>query len=258
MKKLLKILCLIFTFCIICTSTLAVESVKTQLGRIEQSIWGFEYSTESDSDRLKRIEQSVLGSAGKGSIEERVTLLSQTLGIESDDTAKKVAQEVQDLAVDDGISYPIVDRLEMQVLSKTYDGSVYTRLERLEKEIYGKKQEGDLDARLTRIAASVNIDVKRTPNETSDLSLQLSLLENNLFKKSYDDEPMEMRLARLESKIFQRDFVDDSEDQRLQRLQAASTAKKTAKYYDANKAAKYASTGMQIGTMILMILALIL
>ena len=83
-------------------------------------------------------------------------------------------------------------------------------------------------------------------------------LENSLFGQTFSYDPMAVRLNRLERRIFQRDFASDDEYSRVARLQAASTAKKTAKYYDNNKFQKFASTGMQLGTFVLMILALLL
>ena len=86
----------------------------------------------------------------------------------------------------------------------------------------------------------------------------LAGLETTLFSKTYSQDPVGLRLNRLERKIFQRDFSSDDEYLRLQRLQAAASAKQTAKLYEANKIQKYTSTGLQLGSIILMILALIL
>ena len=79
-----------------------------------------------------------------------------------------------------------------------------------------------------------------------------------MFQTSYSNEPIPNRLTRLENKIFKRDFKEDDDGIRLSRIQAAATAGKTAKYYDNNKFQKFASTGMQAASILLMILALIL
>ena len=92
----------------------------------------------------------------------------------------------------------------------------------------------------------------------SDASLQIAGLENSLFGQTYSYDPMAVRLNRLERRIFQRDFASDDGYSRIERLHAASKAKKTAKYYDNNKFQKFAATGMQLGTFVLMILALLL
>ena len=94
--------------------------------------------------------------------------------------------------------------------------------------------------------------------ENSDIHIQLAGLETVLFSKTFSQDPIGLRLNRLERKIFQRDFSSDEEYIRIQRLQAAANAQQTAKLYEANKIQKYTSTGLQIGSIILMILALIL
>ena len=92
----------------------------------------------------------------------------------------------------------------------------------------------------------------------SDVYIQLSGLESMLFSKTYSQDPVGLRLNRLERKIFQRDFSSDDDNLRIQRLQAAASAQQTAKLYEANKIQKITSTGMQLGSILLMILALIL
>ena len=95
-------------------------------------------------------------------------------------------------------------------------------------------------------------------SESSDVYILLAGLDTTLFSKTYSQDPVGLRLNRLERKIFQRDFSSDDDYLRIQRLQAAASATQTAKLYEANKIQKYASSGMQIGSLILMILALIL
>ena len=87
---------------------------------------------------------------------------------------------------------------------------------------------------------------------------KISEIERLTFNRTFEDEPIEIRLNRLERKIFQRDFSSDDDYLRMQRLQAAANAQQTARLYEANKIQKFTSTGLQIGSIILMILALIL
>ena len=154
--------------------------------------------------------------------------------------------------------------------------NIYARLERLEKKVFGAKQQGDLSQRTDALKNHVasNDLAYRDPasyygssytNQSytdaysaSDVQLQLSALENLMFQTSYSNEPIPNRLTRLENKIFKRDFKEDDDGIRLSRIQAAATAGKTAKYYDNNKFQKFASTGMQAASILLMILALIL
>ena len=88
-------------------------------------------------------------------------------------------------------------------------------------------------------------------------SYDLDILEKNLLGQRYTSEIPSKRLARLETKVFQRTFADD-EDSRIQRLLAVTTAQKTSQEYDSNKWARRLNTGMQIGSILLMVLAMIL
>lgn len=85
----------------------------------------------------------------------------------------------------------------------------------------------------------------------------LGILEKSLFGKNYTNEASSKRLARLESQVFQRTF-SDGEEARTQRLLAVTTAKKTSQEYDSNKWARRLNTGIQIGSILLMIVAMIL
>jgi vacuolar-type H+-ATPase subunit I/STV1 len=256
MKKFLLTLFLLTTLPL---SAFANEPASGMLGKIEQSIWGFEYSQDTDEARLNRIEKSVLGEErSKYSTQERINLITQTLGIDTQEAAEAVTRQVQDLQ-SEGISYPMVDRIELKVLNRSFDSeNIYARLDRIEEKLYGTKQSGDLDSRIEKIASSVNIEISSTPFENPDLFMQLSALETVLFKKTYSQDALGARLDRLEKRVFKRDFSGDDEGLRVQRLQAASTAQKTSKMYDANKAAKFATTSVQVGTFLLMLLAFIL
>ena len=169
------------------------------------------------------------------------------------------------------------------MFSSTYEKeNIYKWLDRLEKKIFGSTQDGNLAVRTDRLKAYIKQDVvasdpsyhyqqaysptqdvesymgSQNKYENTDIYIQLAGLETTLFSKTYSQDPVGLRLNRLERKIFQRDFTSDDDYLRIQRLQAAANAQQTARLYEANKIQKYTSTGMQIGSIILMILALIL
>lgn len=270
MKKILILFAILFAFN---SLVYALEPVPVQLGGIENSLWGFEYKKEAEQKRLARIETTVFGIEDKkNTVQDRINKINQTLGLETSFEAQNVLKELDEAESKD-VSYPVIDKLEMQYLKKNYTDGIYTRLERLEKSVYGAKQGGQLNERVEKLVASSSYNVSKaqsakTPQALpsqqyfdpydSDAYLQIAGLENSIFGQTFGQDPIALRLNRLERKIFQRDFSTDDEFTRLQRLQAASVAKKTSKYYDANKAQKYTSTGIQIGTILLMILAFIL
>lgn len=316
-KTIKNLILLIFVTGLICfmqfaNTVIAAEPASEQITKIETSLYGLNYSNDTDETRLSRIEEEVFGSVNsKISIQERINKLNSALGLE---TLAEANSSLSDLYTDEaeGINYPAVDILELQLLGKNYKtDNIYKRLERLEGKVFGKAQKGDLAQRTDSLKAKISMmkpssslpkyqtgeyftpngssnagfeeyteddviaksrsDAKKRSRKQnseeynydynyggSDMALQLAGLENTLFGQTFSYDPMAVRLNRLERRIFQRDFASDDEYARVARLQAASTAKKTAKYYDNNKFQKFASTGMQLGTFVLMILALIL
>ena len=274
---------LLSTFLFINVSVFAQNPINSQLSKIENSIWGFEYSKDDTQKRLTRIENNVFGNINsKLPTEQRIKKLNEAMGFESYEESLKQAYEIDQTEVS-GINYPQIYKLEYQMFSATYEKeNIYKRLDRLEKKIFGSTQDGNLASRTDKLKAYIKQDVvAQNPNyyyqqpysptenietymgsqnkyENSDIHIQLAGLETILFSKTYSQDPVGLRLNRLERKIFQRDFSSDEDYLRLQRLQAAANAQQTAKLYEANKIQKFTSTGMQIGSIILMILALIL
>ena len=65
-------------------------------------------------------------------------------------------------------------------------------------------------------------------------------------------------LAQLEYETFGTEFSNEDTATRIKRLNSVSKAKKSASKYDSNKFSQRMSTAMEIGAMILMILAMVL
>ena len=80
MKKFIFILGIILS--INCTMA------NSMLDNIENSLYGFTYTTGDDASRLARIEQSVYGQAKSGSITERLNALK------NDMSADLIGQEI--------------------------------------------------------------------------------------------------------------------------------------------------------------------
>jgi len=281
MKNAIKIL-IVCLFLNIGLFAFGASAIEAQLSKMEQTIWGFEYSKDDTAKRLSRIENNVFGSISKSSTEARIKKLNEALGLESYEDSLKQAYEIDTTEVS-GVNYPQIDTLEYQMFMTTYEKeNIYKRLDRLEKKIFGSTQDGNLASRTDRLKAYIKKDtIAQNPSyhierpyqmtddvesymgsqnkyENSDIYIQLAGLETTLFMKTYSQDPVGLRLNRLERKIFQRDFSSDDDYLRIQRLQAAASAQQTAKLYEANKIQKLTSTGMQLGSILLMILALIL
>lgn len=281
-KWSIKIL-ILFLFLNFSVSCFGASAEIEQISKMEKAIWGFEYSKDDTARRLSRIENNVFGATNSSmTVENRVKKLSEAIGLENYEDSLKQAYEL-DTVEAMGVNYPQIDSLEYQMFMATYEKeNIYKRLERLEKKIFGSVQDGNLASRTDKLKAYLKQDtIAQNPSyhierpyqqtqdieqymgsqnkyENSDIYIQLAGLETTLFSKTYSQDPVGLRLNRLERKIFQRDFSSDDDYLRIQRLQAAANAQQTAKIYEANKIQKFASTGMQLGSLILMILAFIL
>lgn len=282
-KKFLIIM--FFIISLGCCSVFAETSVQNQLTKIENEIWGFSYDSENDLERIERIEKQIFGIPNpKITPDKRIEKITKSLGMETYEEAKS---SLSDLYVPEktgeGVEYPQIDRLESILLGSVYKNeNIYIRLERLEKKVFGAKQEGDLSQRTEALKMHANASITENSSggngykpqpyfdgyspsnqysyssDNADVKLQLAAIENMIFATDFSQEPIQLRLSRLENKIFQRNFVDDDDNTRISRIQAAATANKTAKYYDNNKFQKFAATGLQAASFLLMILAFIL
>ena len=103
-------------------------------------------------------------------------------------------------------------------------------------------------------------DFQATPNvfQKSSRPLNITAIEKYLYKTKYENEPMEKRLSRIESSVFGTEFDNDTNEERLERLSSAIQAQKSARRYDSNRFSQNVTTAVQIGTLILMVLACIL
>lgn len=88
--------------------------------------------------------------------------------------------------------------------------------------------------------------------------LNISTIEKTLYRKKFESEPMPTRLSRIESSVFGTSFPNDSNSERIARISSAIQAQKSAKRYDSNRFGQNVATAVQIGTLILMVLACIL
>jgi len=288
MKKIVLIVFFAITFVLNgLLPAMASRPVKEQLTKVEREVFGVSYDKENNEERFTRIEKQVFGKTNQNLDEQkRIDKISKALGLETLDEANS---SISSLYVEEkegqNVKYPQIDILEKEILGSNYQNeNINLRLERLEKKLFGAKQDGDLASRTDNLKrhATPNITsnspltpyIEQIPNYKNnyqyrndsysnnnydnEIQFQLSALENAIFSTDFSSEPVSNRLTRLENKIFQRNFNNDEPQTRISRIQAAATAGKTAKYYDNNKFQKFASTGLQAASFILMILAFIL
>lgn len=308
------------------------------LTKMEKSLFGTDYSNQSDGDRITRIENAVYGAPSSKALGQRVDKLSKDLSADlmgqeikpkadtfaqDDDTVQEAKEKA-----DKSVNYPIVNAIEDKVFHKEYrDQDVDKRVAQLEQKLFNKTYNDDLSTRVDRLrnaalpqrvasndddsdydsdssspplypsaspsdfpsysgnpsdaltqddfssqslynrstgsAAAIpsynsNNSVLDSYNGNTDITIPLASIEQRVLKQSFPDDTVENRLTRLEEKIFNSSFSEDDEQTRLDRISSAYKAQKSSKRYDGNKVSQHMSTAVQIGAILLLILAAVL
>ena len=98
----------------------------------------------------------------------------------------------------------------------------------------------------------------QAPIPPSPKKYNLTTVEKNVLKQTFKNDSTENRLTRLENAMFGTQFDSDDTETRINRISSAYNAQKSATKYDSNRFAQNMTTAMQIGTILLMVLACIL
>lgn len=291
-----KFVCFIFiVICFVC-SVMASENTSDTLSKLENSVFGINYSNEKADIRVSRLENEVYGSKRNGKLADRLQSLSKdlhidTFGQEIPPVADTFAED--EYLADSSVDYPVVNEVEKQLGIKSQNGqSLHSRLVALEKKLFNSVFDtDDFFTRVERIKGKVykNADVvaessyeeddiyipeyedesyqefnfdklfsKKRFYNNNDNDSKISQLERKILHRTHSDENSNDRLARLENNLFDTEFYYDDEQERINRIEGAVKGRQTANKYDGNKLQQRLNTAMQIGAMILMVLACIL
>lgn len=310
MKKVIVIISVLLSI----NCGIAASQYSTVLDKLENSLYGFTYTTSDDASRLSRIEESVYGQSKPNKpINERIASLNKDMSAEQigqeitpkEDTFAEDQDSYKDVIAKEktppagaNVDYPSINELERQVFKKEFKNQdLNSRLANLEKKSLGQTYDSEpfatrverLQAKLkpnsfmdNSIAQSSNdfyddgaipldknykLDEYQPPEFDYDsynsrnskpAKTNLASVEKSIFKKSYNSDSTENRLSRLESTMFGTTFNSDTQEVRLNRISSAYKAAKSASRYDSNKFSQNMATAMQIGTILLMILACVL
>lgn len=309
MKKFILILGILITI----SPCFGATQYSSILDNIENSLYGFTYTTSDDSDRLSRIEESVYGQSKPNKpIADRISNLKKDMAADligheitpKEDTfmEEQDSYKEETLAQDKrppagaNVDYPSINELEKQIFNQEFKNKdLNSRLASLEQKSLGKTYDNEpFSARVERLQAKIkpksfmnnslaqssnnyyneeaipldknySLDEYQPPefdydayNSKNAKPTNLANVEKALFKRTFANENMNNRLSRLESAIFGTTFATDSDNDRLRRISSAYKATKSANKYDSNKFTQNMATAMQIGTLLLMILACVL
>lgn len=205
--------------------------------KLEQKVFKKSYENEDIYVRLSRLEKQVFKKESTLSLNERVDALRDKLLGGSQLAAVDIDPSSEEIILENGQKYTgdgVFDKNDSNYNYYSYENS--------------KNRIPEIQPRT---------DDNMGNDEVYAQNYDLDILEKQLFGKRYASELPSKRLARLENQLFQRTFNDDDEA-RIQRLLAVTTAQKTSQEYDSNKWARRLNTGIQIGSILLMVLAMIL
>ena len=243
--------------------------------KIEEELYGLNYSDQSDEMRLARLEQSVYGTVSKRGMAERLNKLSADLSADVFDEKISPSEDTfnsEEVAEDTTVRYPALDMVETKLFSATYGGSsLKSRIVRIEQKLFNQVYDSDdYNTRVERIKNNVFQNDYRMASEGARYdndyfsygapsfdSNDLSGINRNLYsgmgRTSFAD-----RLASLETQMFGSSYDFDTKEERMNRLDSAYKAQKSIKKYDSNRFQQGVSTAMQVGAMILMMLCMVL
>lgn len=293
MKKYLLILLLLLS---INVSVEAQMTTQETISAIENTVFGYDYSNESESKRIERIEEHLYGQKKTGNIAKRIENIQNDSGItikkekpvaenKNDNYLSQQAKRDSELAAlkeDSTVEYPMVDKMEEELFNTTYKKeNIYSRLNRLEERVFNKTSNEDLNARVDKLASVLRPKTQKMakqndysysmkdmdsyynnsglePVDNQTIPFQLAAIEEDLLRNAYMNENISNRLSRLEQKLFNRTFVADNDVTRLQRIMVAYDAKKNSYKYENNRKMQNMATASQIGGILLMILAMLL
>lgn len=319
MKNTVIILGLIISLNLSGIPVLAQSQYSSALGKIENALYGFQYSNENDTARFNRIEKTVYGQNTNKSNAQKMASLKKDLSADlfgqeiepKEDTFAEDTDSIKEEALakapltGPGVDYPAINELEKQVFNKEFKTQdLDTRLANLEQKALGKTfKNEDFSTRVDRLRAELkpkslidnaiaqssndfyedepieldrnyNLQQYESPNQFDydeynaqhspqyynrpKKKVNIASVEKSIFNQSYPNDDINNRLSRLESTMFGTTFNNDSPENRMNRISSAYKAAKSASKYDSNKFSQNAMTAVQIGTLILMVLACIL
>lgn len=213
--------------------------------KLEQKVFKKAYTNDDIYLRLSRLEKQVFKKESTLSLNERVDALRDKLLGGDIAAAASIDPAIEEIVLDNGEKY--------------YGDSNLSNFGGNDSSHYNYYSYENSKNRIQKTNSSDSSFDDNSSNFTTkyEQNYDLDILEKQLFGKRFIQESPTQRLSRLENKVFQRTFTDDTEA-RTQRLLAVTTAQKTSREYDSNKWAQRLNTGIQIGSILLMVLAMIL
>lgn len=260
------------------------ENISKRLSRIEENIFG-EIKTGTNAIRIKNItEASGISLTPKQTAEEK-RIIAADYQKEDNSVTYPIIDMMENEVFNKNFHgenvYKRVARLEEKTFGKAFEGDLSTRTDKLKASILAVKPntlayedsynyENDYSHyNNDSLFSKTNTEPLFSRNYTTggaanlyqenqnDFEYALTSAENMILGKTNKNNTNSERLNKLEKKVFKKTFSGDKIT-RLERVVSAAQAQKTGHIYKESKMDKYLSTGIQVGSILLMILAMIL
>lgn len=174
------------------------------LDKIENSVFGYTYSDETENARVSRLEEKVYGQTSSGQLQNRIAKLKKDLA--ADVIGQEIEPKEDTFASDEDswvyakepvestkIDYPVINELEQHVFKKEFkDQNIKTRLSKLETKTFGKTYDSDdLSTRVDRLKAEIKpqnfMANKIAQQENIFYDGDIGKLDENYHLNSYGD-----------------------------------------------------------------------
>lgn len=273
------------------------EDDTTRFNRIEKTVYG-QNTNKSNAQKMANLKQDLAAHLYGQEIEpKKDTFAEESDSIKEDTIAQSTGPGVDYPSINElerqvfKKEFKTTDlntrlaNLEQKTFGKTFKNDDFsTRVDRLRGELkpqslidnaIAQSSNDFYDNEPIELDRNYSLDQYESPNQFDydeynaqhapqylnnkpKKPVNIASVEKSIFNQAYPNDDMSNRLSRLESTMFGTTFKNDSPETRMNRISSAYKAAKSASKYDSNKFSQNAMTAVQIGTLILMVLACIL
>src|SRR5574344_588097 len=180
MKQIFSFLLInLFAFFALSQNCLALNQFSATISKMESSLLGITYEKQTDSQRLSRLEESVYGSASANkSLQERLSKLSKDL--QTDQLGKEIKPKRD--------TFEDSENTTSDTTQKSDSNVRYPMVDLLEQTAFNKSF------------------------PTTDINKRLDNLEQNVFKKTYNDD-LNNRVDRLKAVLKPQTVASHDDDE---------------------------------------------
>ena len=261
------------------------DTTQNRINRLEKTVYGQSKSGDINK-RIKKLSKDVSADViGQEITPVKDTFLAEESAAEDSSVNYPIVDEIEQKLFNtiyrNRDLHTRIVTIEKKLFGKIYDVEDYsTRMDRIkakvmpeaialnsdEYEIFDYTDNNyneiynydDIDP-LPKKRKGLPFGQKNYTRQYSNYGNSSSLFRNSRYSENIpDNTQLEDELAQMEYDIFGTEFSNESTQNRIKRLNSVNKAKKSSKKYDSQKFSQHVSTAMEIGAMILMVLAMIL